>query len=198
MSEALRPYVPEYRYWVSDLSAYSDEELKRTAELGVGLLALKYVFRPELRARLSEVVALWYTMRHQERALGYLEAVIRYVTSAGQGINAEDVRMALEEVAPKGDALMGTIAQQGLQQGEQRGERRGLRQGLLDGIELALELRFGLDGLRLLPEITRIEDVGLLKAVHEGLRRAETPEALRALYQPLAAASGPGSQVGGG
>ena len=87
---------------------------------------------------------------------------------------------------------MSTIAQQwilfGEQRGEQRGERRGLRQGLLDGIELALELRFGLDGLRLLPEIAKIEDVDVLKAVHEGLRRAETPEALRRLYQPLVAA----------
>ncbi len=45
-----------------------------------------------------------------------------------------------------------------------------------------LDLRFGLDGLRLLPEITKIEDVDMLKAVHEGIRRAETPEALRQLY----------------
>jgi len=42
-----------------------------------------------------------------------------------------------------------------------------------------------LDGLRLLPEITKIEDVGVLKAVHEGIRRAETPEAVRRLYQAL-------------
>ena len=69
--------MPEYRYHLSDLSAYSDEELKCTAELGIGLLALKYIFHPELRARLPEVIALWYTMRHQEHALGYLEAVIR-------------------------------------------------------------------------------------------------------------------------
>ncbi len=90
---------------------------------------------------------------------------------------------------------MGTIAQelvqqgmqqglqQGLQQGERSGERRGLRQGLLDGIELALDLRFGIAGLRLFPEITKIEDVGVLKAVHAGIRRAETPEELRRLYQ---------------
>nr|MBP8292620.1 Rpn family recombination-promoting nuclease/putative transposase [Caldilineaceae bacterium] len=29
----LKPYVPDYRYWLCDLSAYSDEEIKRTAEL---------------------------------------------------------------------------------------------------------------------------------------------------------------------
>jgi len=59
LPEALRPYVPEYRYHLSDLSAYSDEELKRTAELGTGLLVLKHIFRPELRDHLPEVIALW-------------------------------------------------------------------------------------------------------------------------------------------
>lgn len=82
--------------------------------------------------------------------------------------------------------MIGTIAQewlqQGLQQGEQRGEQRGLRRGLLDGIELALELRFGLEGLRLLPEITQIEDVGVLKAVHEAIRSVTRPEELRQFY----------------
>ncbi len=78
---------------------------------------------------------------------------------------------------------MGTIAQELLQQGEQRGEQRGLRQGLLDGIELALDLRFGMEGMRLFPEIVKIEDVGVLKVVHEGIRRAETAEELRRLYQ---------------
>lgn len=74
--------------------------------------------------------------------------------------------------------LIGTIAQEWLRQGEQR----GLRRGLLDGIELALELRFGLDGLRLLPEITQIEDVGVLKAVHEAIRSVTRPEELRQFY----------------
>ena len=59
LPEALRPYVPEYRYHLSDLSAYSDEELKRTAELGTGLLVLKHIFRPELRDHLPEMIALW-------------------------------------------------------------------------------------------------------------------------------------------
>ncbi|MFM7583097.1 MAG: hypothetical protein ACKO9F_10340 [Caldilinea sp.] len=68
--------------------------------------------------------------------------------------------------------------QQGLQQGERSGEQRGL----LDGIELGLELRFGLEGLRLLPEITQIEDVGVLKAVHTAIRSVTRPEELRQFY----------------
>ena len=117
-----------------------------------------------------------------------MEAIIRSVTAAGQGVTFEDVRNAIDAVAPsEGDVLVGTIAQewlkQGLQQGERTGEARGLRQGLLSGIELALELRFGVEGLRILPEILRIEDVGVLKAVHEGIRTVTRAEELRQLYQ---------------
>jgi predicted transposase/invertase (TIGR01784 family) len=182
LPDALGVYVPEFEYLLTDLSTYSDEEIKRTAELGVGLLVLKHIFRPDLHTRLPEVLSLWYTMRQQEHALRYLEAIIRYVTAAGQHVKAEDVRAALAAVTPEGDAMIGTIAQEWIQQGEQRGEQRGLRRGLLDGIELALELRFGLDGLRLLPEITQIEDVGVLKAVHEAIRSVTRPEELRQFY----------------
>lgn len=184
---ALRPYVPEYHYSLSDLSAYSDEEIKRTAELGIGLLVLKHIFQPDLRARLPEVIALWYTIRQRAHALGYLEAVIRYVMSAGQEISAEDVRKALEQVAPEGGELMGTIAQellqQGRQQGLQQGEQRGLRQGLLSGIRVGLKLKFGLTGAALLPEIYQLEDVALLQAVQDSIEVADTPEDLRQVYR---------------
>jgi predicted transposase/invertase (TIGR01784 family) len=183
---ALGVYVPEFEYLLTDLSTYSDEELKRTAELGVGLLVLKHIFRPDLHMRLPEVLSLWYTMRQQEHALRYLEAIIRYVTAAGQHVKAEDVQAALNAVTPEGDAMIGSIAQewirQGEQRGEQHGEQRGLRLGLLDGIELGLELRFGLEGLRLLPEIAQIEDTYVLKAVHEAIRSVTRPEELRQFY----------------
>ena len=50
LPEALGAYTPEFPYVLTDLSAYSDEELKRTAELGVSLLLLKHIFEPDLRA----------------------------------------------------------------------------------------------------------------------------------------------------
>ena len=42
------------------------------------------VDRPDLRIRLPEVLSLCYTMRQKAHALDYLEAVIRYVTSASK------------------------------------------------------------------------------------------------------------------
>lgn len=85
---------------------------------------------------------------------------------------------------------MSTIAQkwieQGLEQGLERGKQEGVREGLLTGIEVSLEIKFGEAGLRLLPEIYKIEDVDVLRAVQKAIKTAKTPEGLRRLYQPSA------------
>jgi predicted transposase YdaD len=64
----------------------------------------------------------------------------------------------------------------------QQGQQEGMRQGLLIGIALGLELKFGAEGLQLLPEIGEIEDVGLLKAISQAIKTVNTLEALRQIY----------------
>jgi hypothetical protein len=58
-------------------------------------------------------------------------------------------------------------------------ERSGIRQGLLEGIELGLKLRFGTEGLSLLPSISTIEDVEQLRAILAGLETASNLDELR-------------------
>ena len=70
---------------------------------------------------------------------------------------------------------------------ERRAEERGLQKGLLTGaleaIKLGLELKFGPEGLQLLPEIAQIHDLEVLKTVQEGLRRSNSIDELRTLYR---------------
>ncbi|MBW4567739.1 MAG: Rpn family recombination-promoting nuclease/putative transposase [Tolypothrix carrinoi HA7290-LM1] len=61
-----------------------------------------------------------------------------------------------------------------LQQGETR--------GLLSGIELGLELKFGAEGLQLMPEISQITDLDVLKTIREGLRTMNSLEEIRQIY----------------
>ncbi|RMD92639.1 MAG: hypothetical protein D6814_16625 [Calditrichaeota bacterium] len=61
--------------------------------------------------------------------------------------------------------------------------QQGIRQGLLDAIELGLELKFGSEGLRLLTEIRKIEDLDLLHAIREGIKTCDSVEQLRQIYE---------------
>jgi hypothetical protein len=53
---------------------------------------------------------------------------------------------------------------------EKIGIEKGIAQGLLEGIEFALELKFGFDGLKLMTEIRKINNIDNLKLVKEVIR----------------------------
>jgi hypothetical protein len=67
---------------------------------------------------------------------------------------------------------------------EQIGIEKGVRQGLLRAVEFGLELKFGVDGLRLYPEIRKIEDLDVLEAITEGLKIASRLEEIESIYKP--------------
>ena len=52
----------------------------------------------------------------------------------------------------------------------------------MQGITLGLDLKFGAEGLRLLPEIRKIEDIDVLTAIQEGLKTVKTIDELRRVY----------------
>jgi hypothetical protein len=59
---------------------------------------------------------------------------------------------------------------------------------LLAGIELALDLKFGAEGLALLAEIQHIREVAVLQAIRDHIKAAITPDELRAVYQQTGSA----------
>jgi flagellar biosynthesis/type III secretory pathway protein FliH len=71
--------------------------------------------------------------------------------------------------------------EKGMQQGLQQGMQQGIVQGLLEGIELAVEVKFGGQGLTLMPLIQRIEAPEKLKAVKAAVRTAKDLSQLKAL-----------------
>lgn len=66
---------------------------------------------------------------------------------------------------------------------ERMAKQEGIREGLLGGIELALELKFGSEGLQIFPEMVRIESLEVLQAIQSALRQVETLDELRSIYQ---------------
>ena len=92
--------------------------------------------------------------------------------------------LPLELVARRRDLMIESAAYDIIKQaGRQAGLEQGICQGVLNAIAFGLDLRFGAAGLRLLSEIHKIEDVGLLRAIQQRLRTAQTPTELREIYR---------------
>jgi predicted transposase/invertase (TIGR01784 family) len=207
--EAFAGYVPDFRYELCDLSAYSDAELVGAVDIRVAFWLMKHIFDEDWHTVLFRVMPLLEELSRAENGLTYVESALRYMVAAARTLKREDLAEAVELAFPKtGGALMQTIAQtwveegrkegleegrqqglkqglkQGLEQGLEQGIAQGMRQGLLDSIELGLELRFGVEGLRLWPEIAKLEDIHVLNAIREGIRTADTLAELRRIYQP--------------
>jgi hypothetical protein len=66
---------------------------------------------------------------------------------------------------------------------ERIGQDRGRVQGLLEGLAVALELKFGADGVALLPELRQIADPEVLQQVAERIKTATSIDDLRQVYQ---------------
>ena len=66
---------------------------------------------------------------------------------------------------------------------ERMAKKEGLIEGLLEGIKLGLDLKFGNEGLQLLPEISQIQDIEALKEIQSGIKQAGSTEELRSVYQ---------------
>ncbi|MEH1784794.1 Rpn family recombination-promoting nuclease/putative transposase [Nostoc sp.] len=63
--------------------------------------------------------------------------------------------------------------------GEERGELRGRKEELYSGIELALEIKFGNQGLELMPIISQITDLQKLKAIQQAIKTVNTVDELQ-------------------
>jgi len=121
--EVLRPYIPNYHYWLCDLSDYSDAEITGYLILQVRLLLLKYIFNKELGRRLPEIFQLLRQLDSKKTALEQLEVMIRYVWSGAKHLTETELQEAISEVFAEGeDSTMPTLAEKYIEQG--RAEER--------------------------------------------------------------------------
>ena len=67
---------------------------------------------------------------------------------------------------------------------EQRGVERGRRENILSNIEMSLEVKFGAEGLELMPQITQISDLEQLKEILRNIIVANTIVELRDTLLP--------------
>jgi hypothetical protein len=61
-------------------------------------------------------------------------------------------------------------------------ERHALEKGLLQGIEALLDVKFGADGLALLPEIRELRDHEMYQDVLQAIRKASSLDEVRRVW----------------
>ncbi|MEH2059133.1 MAG: Rpn family recombination-promoting nuclease/putative transposase [Nostoc sp.] len=87
--------------------------------------------------------------------------------------------MALLEQSPWYQEIFSKGEERGEARGEARGEERGRKEELYSGIELALEIKFGNQGLELMPIISQITDLQKLKAIQQAIKTVNTVNELQ-------------------
>jgi len=107
--EPLRPYWPELRYALVDLSAMPEEAIVGEARLRVALLVMRSIFDPELGRRLPAIIA---QLRQEDTALGMLRVVMHFIVQASEHVSEDEVADALRSAEPeRGGEAMPTLAE---------------------------------------------------------------------------------------
>jgi predicted transposase YdaD len=75
------------------------------------------------------------------------------------------------------------ILQEGEKIGREEGREEGRQEGLLEGIATSLELKFGTEGLQLMPEIQELDSLETLEAILQAIKTVKTLDELRFYYR---------------
>lgn len=108
--------------------------------------------------------------------------MLRYLSHGARHLSMDELRETVAEVL-KEDEAMATIAETLIEQGRNEGIIEGMRTNLLQSIEIFLELKFGTDGMLLLPEIQQLNDINLLQQIQNSMRTVNSLDEVRAIYQ---------------
>jgi predicted transposase/invertase (TIGR01784 family) len=123
--EGLRPYLPTFRYHLSDFSHLSDETIRGEIWLRVSLATLRAIFNPHLREELGDLLALAFQLSEQRTGLEYIRTILYYLSKATERVKQEDLESALLRQGAQGERMMATIAQEYIQQGIEQGIEQG-------------------------------------------------------------------------
>ena len=88
----LSNYIPDFEFYLIDLITFADENIKGTIMARVMLLIFKYIFDPDLRNKLPEILSLMKELMTKQTGLQYLETIFRYLASTLDGFTTEEIK----------------------------------------------------------------------------------------------------------
>ena len=134
MIEEFKPYTPQFRHLLIDLSAYSDEQMQGEVWLRVNLLILKHIFDDNLGEQLPKILGLLRALVQKESGLEMLYTVLMYITEASAVVTeAELYQGVMAAVTPERSDVMESLAQKWIKEGIEKGIEQGIEQGIEKG-----------------------------------------------------------------
>ncbi|MEW6617983.1 MAG: Rpn family recombination-promoting nuclease/putative transposase [bacterium] len=165
IDEVLIRYIPGFNYLLTDLSNYSDEDLRErvffNVSLRVAFLVMKNIYdERRLREHIEDFLQIGRMYYEEEKGLKFLEAVIRYIYNSTE-IKPEEVLETVKKISEKGGEITMTTAMRLRKEGLQE----GLQQGLQRLIEVAKSMYKKGFKLEMIAEITGLSEEEIKKVV---------------------------------
>lgn len=124
--EHLRAFVPDYYFFLCDLTHLTEAQIKGGSLLQTTMLLMKNIRRRDLRQRLQQ---FWVKLTDvaPERLINFVTSCFAYISSANDYMNAEEMKRILKESFPdKEGSIMAKLAHDWIQQGIQQGRQQEL------------------------------------------------------------------------
>jgi len=130
----LEAHTPDFSYLLCDLSRHSDDEIKGTVLLRVGMLVMKHIFSDDLAERLPEILELLRELSDRRTGLEFLRTIVIYLAHGTDKIGKEELGKSVRSAFPeRGGELMATVAEQWFQEGKTEGKTEGMAEGKAEG-----------------------------------------------------------------
>ena len=150
LPEAVKVYVPNFEYLLYNLSIYSDEDIKGSAQTRIMLTLLRDILTKTGDAlRQSIYNALYYLndLGDKQTGVGYLETMMRYIFSVAQDLTETDVEQMIQQLESnhiKGSELAMTLAKMWREEGiMEKGRKLGKTEALSEVALLQLTNKLG-------------------------------------------------------
>nr|VFJ97032.1 MAG: Putative transposase, YhgA-like [Candidatus Kentron sp. LFY] len=109
------------------------------------------------------------------KRIKYIDFIARYANLTEE--EQAQYKQYLQQSSYK-EVIMGPV-----QQAREEGIQQGFQDGIQRGIQLGVELKFGREGLALMPDIRRIQDIEVLNTIHNGLKSVDSIHQLQRMYR---------------
>mgnify|MGYP001585346558 CR=1 FL=1 len=93
-NDPLKVYTPEFRYYLCDLSAYDEQQIKGAALLVIGLRLMRAVYARNFIEILGETIESLYKLRNAG-AMAYLQTILRYAVATRKDLTPDGLRQAM-------------------------------------------------------------------------------------------------------